>query len=79
MSKLEKTDIDGCLISEQFATEICKHMDDNDIHAAPPSAATSIPIADNETDADIRTGQLGTSDDYARADHNHPIRRQSNP
>jgi len=43
------------------------------------SPATQIPIADNEVDAAIRTGQVGTSLLYARADHNHPIRRQGNP
>ena len=45
-------------------------------HAQP---ATTVPIADNEADAAIRTGQVGTSALYARADHNHPIRRQANP
>lgn len=45
-------------------------------HAEP---ATIIPVADNEVDAAIRTGQIGTSTLYARADHNHPIIRQSNP
>lgn len=54
-------------------------------HPAPPvipfipPAANAIPIADNEADAAIRTGQVGTSTDYAREDHNHPIRRQANP
>lgn len=54
-------------------------------HPAPPvipfipPAANAIPIADNEADAAIRTGTAGTSTDYARADHNHPIRRQANP
>ena len=42
-------------------------------------ASNAIPIADNEVDTAIRTGQVGTSLDYARADHNHPIRRQANP
>lgn len=46
---------------------------------AAPIAATVLPVADNEADAAIRTGQVGTSLDYARADHNHPIVRQSNP
>ena len=41
--------------------------------------ATAAPTADNEADAAIRTGQVGTSLEYARADHNHPIRRQANP
>lgn len=44
-----------------------------------PAASSLIPIADNEVDTAIRTGQIGTSTDYARADHNHPIRRQANP
>lgn len=38
--------------------------------------ATTIPIADNETDTAIRTGLAGISLFAARADHNHPIRRQ---
>ena len=46
---------------------------------AVPLPATTIPIADNEVDTAIRTGQAGTSTLYARADHNHPIRRQANP
>lgn len=41
--------------------------------------ATTLPIPDNEVDTAIRTGQVGTSLDYARADHNHPIRRQVHP
>lgn len=44
-----------------------------------PNPATAIPVPDNEVDTDIRTGIVGVSDDYARADHNHPIRRQANP
>ena len=52
------------------------------IHPAPPivpAAANAAPVADNETDTAIRTGRVGTSSDYAREDHNHPIRRQGNP
>lgn len=45
-------------------------------HVEPSTLA---PIADNEVDTAIRSGQVGTSLDYARADHNHPIRRQGNP
>ena len=41
--------------------------------------ATVLPIPDNEIDTAIRTGQVGTSLDYALADHNHPIRRQVHP
>ena len=41
--------------------------------------ATLAPVADNESDANIRTGLVGTSTKYAREDHNHPIRRQGNP
>lgn len=44
-----------------------------------PIASTSLPIADNEVDTAIRTGQVWVSDDFARADHNHPIRRQTLP
>ena len=47
--------------------------------AAIPVPSNLIPIADDEADAAIRTGIAGTSLDYARADHNHPIRRQGNP
>ena len=44
-----------------------------------PLAAVDLPVPDNEEDTSIRTGLVGVSDDYARADHNHPIRRQANP
>lgn len=44
-----------------------------------PEPSTVLPIADNEVDTSIRTGIIGASLDYARADHNHPIRRQANP
>lgn len=44
-----------------------------------PLPSTVIPIADNEVDTAIRTGIVGTSLQYARADHNHPIRRQAIP
>jgi hypothetical protein len=49
------------------------------IDASVPPPANATPIPDNETDTAIRTGQVGTSTDYAREDHNHPIRRQANP
>ena len=41
--------------------------------------SNSVPIADNEVDTAIRTGLVGTSLLFARADHNHPIRRQVAP
>ena len=44
-----------------------------------PLASTIIPVPDNEVDTAIRTGQIGTSSEFALADHNHPIRRQENP
>ena len=44
-----------------------------------PKASTVLPVADNEVDTAIRTGIVGTSADFARADHNHPIRRQVAP
>lgn len=47
--------------------------------AIVPLPSDSVPIADNEDDTAIRTGLVGASTDYARADHNHPIRRQANP
>lgn len=88
MADLEKTE-GGCLIKEEFAKEICEHIDNGDVHLskddivglipAPINPATSVPLADNEADTAIRSGQVGNSDDYARADHNHPIRRQDNP
>ena len=61
----------------QYATEINALV--NHPAVSVPIASSSIPIADNETDTAIRTGQVGSSTDYARADHNHPIRRQANP
>ncbi len=54
-------------------------LDEDDVTALLPQPATTAPIPDNETDTAIRTGQVGTSALYARADHNHPIRRQANP
>lgn len=45
--------------------------------ADPVLPATVAPIPDNEVDTAIRTGLVGTSVEYARADHNHPIRRQA--
>lgn len=46
----------------------------------PVRVASNItPIPDNEVDANRRTGQAGTSIEYSRADHNHPIRRQAVP
>lgn len=89
MTKVVKTDDPGCLVKEEFVRETCEHMDNGDIHltqaeiqALIPAAvlpATTAPIPDNEVDTAIRTGQVGTSTLYARADHNHPIRRQANP
>lgn len=54
-------------------------LDEADVQALIPQPATALPIPDNEVDTAIRTGIVGTSTDYARADHNHPIRRQANP
>jgi hypothetical protein len=82
MSGLEKNGDAGCLIREDFAQEICDHIDNAAIHQpAPPvpDPSNAAPVADNEADTAIRAGQAGTSSDYARADHNHPIRRQANP
>lgn len=45
----------------------------------PVLPATELPIADNEQDDAIRTGAVGTSELYAREDHNHPIVRQTMP
>lgn len=81
MAKLTKTE-GGCLITEKYAQEICEHMDNAAIHApipAIPVAATTAPVPDNEIDTAIRTAQVGTSDLYARADHNHAIVRQTAP
>lgn len=81
-----KDDSQGCRINENdliaLAEQICKNRDS--IAAIPmptPHAdpSTSVPIADNELDNSLRTGIVGTSLLYARADHNHPIQRQSNP
>jgi hypothetical protein len=54
-------------------------LDEAAVQALLPAPSTLVPIPDNEVDAAIRTGIVGTSLDYARADHNHPIRRQANP
>lgn len=64
-----------CLVTKEVIDELCKKIDD--IETSQP--AVVIPLADNEADASIRTGQVWTSNLYARQDHNHPIRRQSNP
>lgn len=45
----------------------------------PPPAANASPLADNRADTDLRAAVIGTSTDYAREDHKHPIRRQANP
>lgn len=78
MADLEKTE-GGCLIKEEFAKEICEHIDDEEIHAAPRTISTDAPLADNEADTDIRSGQAGSTGDVSDAGHNHPIRRQANP
>ena len=54
-------------------------LDEAAVQALLPVPSESTPIPDNEVDTAIRTGQIGTSLDYARADHNHPIRRQVHP
>lgn len=53
----------------------------SDIPAVPtvPSPANAVPVADNESDVALRTGLVGSSTDYAREDHNHPVRRQVAP
>lgn len=53
--------------------------DPTPITIVQPLPATAIPIADNELDTAIRTGQVGASLLYARQDHNHPIKRQAMP
>lgn len=47
------------------------------IDASAATPATVLPIPDNEDDAAIRTGQVGTSLNYSREDHNHQIVRQT--
>lgn len=54
-------------------------LDEAAVIALLPKPCTTIPIADNEVDTAIRTGQIGASEEFARCDHNHPIRRQANP
>ena len=52
------------------------------VDPAPSTAvnlATTLPVPDNEVDDQIRSGQIGTSLEAARADHNHEIVPQSNP
>ena len=70
-----------CALSEccEAAYTPPEGLDEAAVVALMPLASTDVPIADNEVDAAIRTGQVGTSVDYVRADHNHPIRRQQNP
>ena len=51
----------------------------DDVAALLPVASDDIPIPDNELDTAIRTGTAGVSTEFARADHNHPIRVQANP
>jgi hypothetical protein len=67
---------EGFLLSKTFWDEICTHLDDQTKHFLLTS---NVPVADNEVDTAIRTGSAGTSTESARADHNHPIRRQGNP
>ena len=81
-----KDDSPGCPVNEgdlkALAEQVCENRDAIAAFPAPTphvEPATTAPIADNEADAAIRTGQVGTSALYARADHNHPIRRQANP
>ena len=78
MVDLVKTD-GGFLIKEEFAKEICGHMDDAGIHQPAPLPATTVPIADNQNDTTLRTGAVGASLSYMREDSIRPIRRQSNP
>lgn len=70
---------DGLPVDPDAWERVCKHVADTSIHQPAAMPATTIPIPDNEADAAIRTGQVGTSALYARADHNHPIRRQASP
>jgi hypothetical protein len=49
------------------------------IGSIPVIPSSLIPIADNEDDINLRTGVIGVSLDYGRADHNHPIKRQVIP
>lgn len=62
----------GGLTKEEVQRCIKEFLDEN---LNLPQAATTIPVPDNEANTDIRTGQVGTSTQFARADHNHPIRR----
>jgi len=54
-------------------------LDEAAVQALLPIASDDTPMPDNETDTAIRTGTAGTSAEFARADHHHPIRRQANP
>lgn len=72
---------------DKFIQECCQPtwttggegLDEEAVQALLPVACDVLPVPDNELDTAIRTGQAGTSDEYARCDHNHPIRRQANP
>jgi len=67
-------------LSEEEVQELIDLQDHSPHPAIPqPCSTNNVLIADNEADGQIRTGLAGTSDLFARCDHNHPIRRQANP
>ena len=79
---VECTEVDSCegipLGWDTCPPEMCSAVNPPIIvPESGPAPSTQIPVADNEVDTAIRTGLVGTSSDYALADHNHPIRRQA--
>jgi len=86
VAKADCEDINKCIDFPEPYELSCEDLNKfsdciNDLVDTPEQINPSsiIPIPDNETDTAIRTGQAGSSVDYARADHNHPIRKQANP
>lgn len=43
-----------------------------------PVACDADPIPDNRADDDVRVGESGVSEEFARCDHKHEIKRQEN-
>lgn len=81
MADLEKTE-GGCLIKEDFAQEICDHIDNPTIHTPvePQTVLANLESDNNESEGSWnRAGNVGTSLLYAREDHQHPIVRLPNP
>jgi hypothetical protein len=64
---------------EQCVAENKQALADLSLPAVEPCSSASEIQPDNEDDSSLRIGAAGTSDLYARCDHNHPIKRLENP